>query len=51
MMEKIKPKTSIKYMEKMGVTTLTNKDNSLPLSLGGLEKVSVHCRWQVHIQQ
>ena len=38
MMEKIKPKTSIKYMEKMGVTTLTNKDNSLPLSLGGLEK-------------
>lgn len=38
MMEKIKPKTSIKYMEKMGVTTLTNKDNSLSLSLGGLEK-------------
>lgn len=38
MMEKIKPKTSIKYMEKMGVTTLTNKDNNLPLSLGGLEK-------------
>ncbi len=38
MMEKIKPKTSIKYMEKMGVTTLTNKDNSLPFSLGGLEK-------------
>ena len=37
-MEKLTPKTSIKYLEKMGVTTLTDKDNSLPLSLGGLEK-------------
>ena len=37
-MEKLKPKTSIKYLEKMGVTTLTKKDESLPLSLGGLEK-------------
>ena len=37
-MEKLKPKNSIKYLKKMGVTTLTEKDNSLPLSLGGLEK-------------
>ncbi len=37
-MEKLTPKSSIKYLEKMGVTTLTEKDNSLPLSLGGLEK-------------
>ena len=37
-MEQLKPKTSIKYLEKMGVTTLTEKDNGLPLSLGGLEK-------------
>ncbi len=36
-MEKLTPKTSIKYLEKMGITTLTEKDNSLPLSLGGLE--------------
>ena len=37
-MEKLKPKNSIKYLEKMGITTLTKKDESLPLSLGGLEK-------------
>ncbi len=37
-MEKLKPKNSIKYLEKMGVTTLTKEDNSLPLALGGLEK-------------
>ena len=37
-MEKLTPKTSINYLEKMGVTTLTKKDESLPLSLGGLEK-------------
>ena len=37
-MEKLNPKNSIKYLEKMGVTTLTDKDNGLPLSLGGLEK-------------
>ena len=37
-MEDLKPKTSIKYLEKMGITTLTEKDNGLPLSLGGLEK-------------
>ena len=38
MMEQITPKTSIKYLEKMGITTLTDKDKSLMLSLGGLEK-------------
>ena len=37
-MQKLKPKTSIKYLKKMGVTTLTKKDESLPLSLGGLDK-------------
>lgn len=36
-MEELKPKNSIKYLEKMGITTLTEKDNSLPLALGGLE--------------
>lgn len=38
MMEEIKPKNSIKYLEKMGVTTLTEKDESLALALGGLDK-------------
>lgn len=38
MMEKIKPKNSMKYMKKMGVTTLTKKDEGLPLALGGLDK-------------
>ena len=37
-MEKLKPKFSIKYLEKMGVSTLTKEDNNLVLSLGGLEK-------------
>ena len=37
-MEELKPKNAIKYLEKMGVTSLTEKDNGLPLSLGGLEK-------------
>ena len=37
-MEKLKPSKSIKYLEKMGITTLTDKDKGLPLSLGGLEK-------------
>lgn len=37
-MEKVTPKTAIKYLEKMGITTLTKKDESLPLSLGGLDK-------------
>lgn len=30
----------------MGVTTLTEEDNSLPLALGGLEKELVLCKWQ-----
>lgn len=37
-MEKLTPVTAIEYLEKMGITTLTEKDNSLPLALGGLEK-------------
>lgn len=37
-MKKLTPDSSIKYLEKMGITTLTEKDNSLPLALGGLEK-------------
>ena len=36
--EQIKPKTSIKYLQKMGVKNLTKKDNNLALSLGGEEK-------------
>lgn len=38
MMEEIKPKTAIKYLEKMGISTLTEEDNTLVLSLGGLQK-------------
>lgn len=37
-MEKIKPENSIKYLKKMGITTLTKEDNSLVLALGGLQK-------------
>ncbi len=37
-MEKIKPKTSKKYLEKMGITSLTQKDEKLVLALGGLER-------------
>lgn len=37
-MQELKPSTSIKYMKKMGITTLTKGDESLALSLGGLEK-------------
>lgn len=36
-MEKLKPKTAMKYLENMGVTTLTEEDNSLVLALGGLQ--------------
>lgn len=36
-MEKITPKNSIKYLEKMGITTLTEEDNNLVLALGGLQ--------------
>ena len=38
MMEKIGPKTSMKYLEKMGITTLSQKDENLALALGGLDK-------------
>lgn len=37
-MEEIKPKNSIKYLKKMGITTLTEEDESLVLALGGLQK-------------
>ena len=37
-MEELKPKTSIKYLEKMGITSLTEKDKNLSLALGGLDK-------------
>ena len=38
MMEKIKPSNAIRYLKKMGVTTLTEKDNNLTLALGGLDR-------------
>lgn len=38
MMEQITPKTSIYYMKKMGITTLTKTDENLNLALGGLDK-------------
>ena len=38
MMEQLTPAKSIKYMKKLGITTLTEKDENLPLALGGLEK-------------
>ena len=37
-MEKITPATSIKYMKKMGITSLTKLDDNLNLALGGLDK-------------
>ena len=37
-MDELKPKNAIKYMEKMGITTLTKEDESLVLSLGGLQR-------------
>lgn len=38
MMEEIGVKTSISYLKDMGITTLTQKDESLSLALGGLDK-------------
>ena len=38
MMEEIGVKTSISYLKDMGITTLTEKDESLSLALGGLDK-------------
>ena len=37
-MEKLRPHNSIKYLEKMGITTLTEEDENLVLALGGLQK-------------
>ena len=38
MMEEVGVKTSISYLKDMGITTLTEKDESLSLALGGLDK-------------
>ncbi len=38
MMEEIGPSTSVRYLKKMGITSLTENDKDLPLSLGGLDK-------------
>lgn len=38
MLQDITPKKSIEYLKKMGITTLTAKDEELPLALGGLEQ-------------
>ena len=37
-MEELKPRTSMKYLKNMGISTLTEEDNTLVLSLGGLQK-------------
>ena len=37
-MEQLTPETSINYMKKMGITSLTEVDNNLNLALGGLDK-------------
>ena len=37
-MEKLTPSTSVKYLKEMGITTLTDGDTNLALSLGGIEK-------------
>ena len=37
-MEQITPKTSINYMKKLGITSLTEIDNNINLALGGLDK-------------
>ena len=37
-MEQLTPKESINYMKKLGITTLTQKDDNLNLALGGLDK-------------
>ena len=37
-MEQLTPETSINYMKKMGITSLTEIDNNLNLALGGLDK-------------
>lgn len=37
-MEQLTPGVAIKYMKKMGITTLNEKDENLSLALGGLDK-------------
>ena len=37
-MENLTPQVSIKYLKKMGITTLNEKDVNLALSLGGLDE-------------
>lgn len=37
-MQELKPSVSMNYLEKMGITTLTEEDNNLSLALGGLQK-------------
>lgn len=37
-MQELTPKESINYMKKLGITTLTKKDENLSLALGGLDK-------------
>ena len=38
LMEQLTPQVSIEYLEKMGITTLNDKDVNLALSLGGLDQ-------------
>ena len=38
MMEEITPSVSMRYLKKMGISTLTDRDENLALSLGGLDK-------------
>lgn len=38
MMEQLKPATAIKYLKKMGISTLSKRDENLALALGGLDK-------------
>ena len=37
-MQELKPKNSIQYLRKMGISTLTEEDETLVLALGGLQK-------------
>ena len=38
MIEQLTPSVAIKYLKKMGITTLNEKDENLSLALGGLDK-------------
>lgn len=37
-MQQLQPQNSIKYLKKMGISTLTEEDETLVLALGGLQK-------------